>query len=229
MLEILILLAALVSGPQMAEPPAGDPRPGTGKVVFVLHRESGAAMVPVAEAYEKEVVDSVNFRTHGMPQVLLRLGGGTDVSLLWAETAQRAEPAKRDLFAQSGFLPLEPSEPGGRGFSWALSHWWPEEIPLRIADAVAVAGKLAAEPGGPGAVVLLTLPGTADGSRLSPAEVRSSLRRLGVSLRVWTPAAEPGDLAAAWGPVASVATGRQLRLEVAALRELLASKEGAEP
>lgn len=228
MLEILTIFA-LVSGPQVVEPPPGSTRPDGVEVIIVLHRESRAAMVPVVKQYEKEVAESVHFRTHGMPQVLLRLGGETDVSLLWAETAQRAEPAKRDLFAQSGFLPLEPSEPGGRGFSWALSHWWPEEIPLRIADAVAVAGKLAAEPGGPGAVVLLTLPGTVDGSRLSPGEVRRSLRRLGVSLRVWTPAAEPGDLAAAWGPVASVATGRQLRLEVEALRKLLASEEGTEP
>ena len=199
------------------------------EVVIVLHRESQEAMVPVVEAYEKDVVDSVNFRTHGMPQVLLRLGEGIDVSLLWAETARRAEPSKRDLFAQSGFFPLGPAHPRGHGFSWALSHWWPEDVPPRLADAVAVAGRMASGAGRPGAVVLLILSGTPDGSLVSPGEARRFLRRLEVPLHVWTPAEEPGDLAATWGPVASVATGRQLRLEVEALRALLAGETDAQP
>ena len=94
-------------------------------------------------------------------------------------------------------------------------------MPPRLADAVCLAGWQAAAGAPSRAVLLVADPASSDASLYSPAEARRYLSELGVPLRVWTPAADPGPLAAAWGEVESVGSWPALESATEALRSLL--------
>ena len=76
----------------------------------------------------------------------------------------------------------------------------------RLADAVAVAGLLAAGRNRRRAVILITRDGTRDASTFTPEQVRGYLRRLRVPLLVWDPEATTPRLAKRWGPVTDVSS-----------------------
>lgn len=75
---------------------------------------------------------------------------------------------------------------------------WRDRV-QRIADAVAVAGLVAAKDARRRAVVLLLGPEAEDGSRLSPDEASRFLARLGVPLHVWSVGWPRSAEAARWG------------------------------
>ena len=90
-----------------------------------------------------------------------------------------------------------------------------EDIPAqRLADAVAVAGKVAAQSNRRRAVVLILSSKTRDESRFDPATVRRYLEELRVPLHVWTmEKLEDGEAPpafAGWGPVKSLYRPRSL-------------------
>ena len=143
---------------------------------------------------------------------------------LWARTDEVAEDpeASSDLFSTSSLYVL-----GDSGLSSLLARYDPPPIPERIADAVCVAGSLAVAARRPRAVVLVADPATADGSLFGAAAARRYLARLGVPLRVWTAAADPGGLAATWGEVTMVGSREALAAAVEALRAVLAAQSVA--
>ena len=105
-----------------------------------------------------------------------------------------------------------------------MARYGPPPTPERIADAVCVAGSLAAAARRPRAVVLVVDPATVDGSRFTAGTARRYLARLGVPLLVWTAAADPGSLGERWGEVASIATWDQVAAAVGRLRARLDSQ-----
>lgn len=98
------------------------------------------------------------------------------------------------------------------------------EVPMpeqRIADAVAIAGLVAAGTKHPRAVLLLLSGASRDVSRFDPAVVRGYLQRLGVPLFVWS-LTEP-QAAGPWGEVTDVSSLKGMRL---AIHELLEQLDG---
>ena len=110
------------------------------------------------------------------------------------------------------------------GFYWLLTEYSPparisEE--QRLADAVAVAGLLAAGRNRRRAVVLITRAGTADASTFTPEGVRGYLRRLRVPLFVWTPEEATASLVQRWGSVADISSLNKLEQAVKELKRRL--------
>jgi len=99
------------------------------------------------------------------------------------------------------------------------------DLPMRIADAVAVAGLQAAAENRRRAVLLVLSGDEKDASTYDPARVRRYLAALRVPLVVWTlekPA--PGSPAEAWGPSASISLSQALYKAAGELRDLLDSQ-----
>lgn len=194
---------------------------GGGDVVIVRDPAASDALVEqLAEAEQRLAATEIEYREDVL-RLLAPLGRGLRVSLLWTTVAEVAEEpeARFDLFSIS---PLYRRDDGG--LSWLLGHFDSPPIPERIADAVCVAGLLAAAAERPRAVVLIVHPETADGSLHDAATARRFLARLGVPLRVWTPAEAPGELGRRWGDVVSVATPDRLIAAADELRRLLDSQ-----
>ena len=126
-----------------------------------------------------------------------------------------------------GFDVLSPSQAFNSrdgGLYWLLTEYSPPfggAREQRLADAVAVAGLLAAGRNRRRAVVLVTRADTADASIFTPEEVRSYLKRLRVPLLVWTPEGASPQLAERWGSVAEVSSLSKLEHEVKALKRRL--------
>lgn len=113
------------------------------------------------------------------------------------------------------------------GFLWLLSRlYFPlaAAVPLRFADAVAVAGLHAFGGCSRRAVVLVLGGPEKDASRYEPGEVRGYLGKIHVPLYVWslnegTPAPSP------WGAVVDVSTRAKLRKAVSRLRKDLETQQ----
>ncbi len=107
------------------------------------------------------------------------------------------------------------------------SFWSEDESPAaahQLADAVAVAGVVAAAGDRRRAVVLIRSGAAEDTSRFSPAVVREYLRRLGVPLFVWSIPAQDGAPPAAWGEERDVSTYKRMRGALGDLRKALQSQ-----
>lgn len=201
-----------------------EPTDGAGGVVVVvLDRRSQSLLTQQVARYEKRLRDA-GVLTAGTPRALLPLRAEDRIVLLWADSAEAATGSERDLLADSPFFDLGSATPDERGFSWTLSHTWPPERSPRLADAVCVAGRLAASSGRPRAVILLALPDAEDGSLVAPAEAMRYLRRLRVPLIIWTPAEDAASVTAVWGEAASIWRWDEFDRAVARLRDLLASQ-----
>jgi len=94
----------------------------------------------------------------------------------------------------------------------------------RLADAVAVAGLVAAAGNHRRAVLLVYSGQAADASRLKPELVRGYLRRLRVPFFVWTITAKGADPPSAWGQEQDVSDLGGLRLATQRLRKVLDSQ-----
>ncbi len=104
------------------------------------------------------------------------------------------------------------------------AFWEKEEAPAerqQLADAVAVAGVVAAAGDRRRAVLLVTSGAARDESRFSPATVREYLRRLGVPLVIWSVAAEEGA-PSPWGETVDVSTYARMKQALKDLRKMLA-------
>ncbi len=100
-----------------------------------------------------------------------------------------------------------------------------DDAPLarqQLADAVAIAGVVAAAGDRRRAVILIRSGAAEDSSSFSPRTVREYLRRLGVPLVVWSIAA--GDGASAWGEDRDVSRYEQMNKALDRLRKMLASQ-----
>jgi hypothetical protein len=89
----------------------------------------------------------------------------------------------------------------------------------KIADAVAVAGLVAATGCRSRAVVLLTSAKTRDNSSLTPAQAEAYLRSLHVPLVVWSPSRK--KYRGPWGEAQEVSTGKRLGEAASDVRSLL--------
>lgn len=145
----------------------------------------------------------------------MRLPDGQTLRLLWPF------PVDREIAGRSfQFFPPSPAfgEKDG-GLLWLMTQLRLPEVgsgPPHLADAVAVAGLLAASRERRRAVVLVTGDASADSSQLSPAAARDYLRALGVPFFVWRLGRDQRS-AEPWAPV--VAIGSDYALE-RAVKEL---------
>ncbi len=101
-----------------------------------------------------------------------------------------------------------------------------DEAPVarqQLADAVAIAGVVAATGDRRRAVLLIRSGAAEDSSRFSPRIVRSYLQRLGVPLVVWSIAAGDGA-SPAWGEERDVSTYGRMSQALGELRKLLESQ-----
>ena len=101
-----------------------------------------------------------------------------------------------------------------------------DETPVerqQLADAVAIAGVVAATGDQRRAVLLIRSGAATDSSSFSPEIVRGYLRRLGVPLVVWSIATEEGA-SSAWGEQQDVSTYEQMSKALIELRKLLQSQ-----
>ena len=98
-----------------------------------------------------------------------------------------------------------------------------DNMPLRFADAVAVAG-IRAMTGAQRRAVVLILSHKPDTSVHSAQAVRRYLAALGVPLFVWSPMWEAPKSAAAWGEVENVSTVHRLGVAFAKLRRALSEQ-----
>jgi hypothetical protein len=96
--------------------------------------------------------------------------------------------------------------------------------PVRIADAVAVAGLQATAQNRRRAVLLVLSGGEQDTSAYDPARVRRFLAALRVPLVVWTLGRPALGSAAAWGPGEDISVAHNLYRAARELRELLDSQ-----
>lgn len=156
---------------------------------------------------------------HRAPRDLLPLGDGARVRFVWPSLPAVADELGRRVEPGQFAAPLRfEFEAERRGLPWLLSHTSPPPVPQRVADAVALAGVLAAGGNRPRAVLLVVDPATVDRSRYAPAQVRRFLRRLRVPLLVWSVTGEPVP---AWGAATPVTQWAGIRTAARALRRTL--------
>lgn len=152
-----------------------------------------------------------------------RLDANTAESIVWPVMQLRTREGSptMDLYDSNG-----PIDGHYFGMLWTLirgNHLFPTSAPRRYANAVAVAGMMAVQPGTRRAVVLLLQRGHNDESTYDPAMVRDYLQSLGVPLHVWSIGATK-EQRQAWGDVADVSTQAGLAGAAKRLREELASQ-----
>ena len=113
---------------------------------------------------------------------------------------------------------------GGRLFDVLTNaFWYEEEAPSarhQLADAVAIAGVVAATGDQRRAVLLIRSGAAEDSSRFSPRQVRAYLPRLGVPLFVWT-IDTPGETPSPWGEERDVSTYKRMNKALSDLRKAL--------
>ncbi len=107
------------------------------------------------------------------------LGEGAGVRFL----SPRAAPLSSTTLERQVFASSESS--AGVGVLWLTRHVAAAQLPLRLSDAVAIAGREVHGHGGRRAVVLLLGPQAAEQSRFRPRQARAYLRRMQVPLFVW--------------------------------------------
>lgn len=192
-----------------------------GDVVVVLHPEARGPLRALYDAAWEGLLRGPG--SADAAELAAPLGSRDRIFLLSPENARGVRPAARELFANSPFYELDRGGIADTGLSWYLARIAPPPSPLRIADAVAVAGRLAASADRPRAVVLVTVPGE-DGSALSPGRAAAYLRDLHVPLRVWVPGEGTAERMSEWGHVTPLPSHGHLQHAVLALRELLAAQ-----
>ncbi|HEY2093772.1 MAG TPA: hypothetical protein VGJ81_18010 [Thermoanaerobaculia bacterium] len=155
----------------------------------------------------------------------LPLDRNTTDTILWPVMQERTRDSNptMNVYASSG-----PFDAHNLGMLWAITRRNQSvngRAPRRYADAVAVAGMMAAEQGTRRAVVLLLQPGHKDESAHDAATVRAYLQSIGVPLHVWAINATK-EQREAWGDVSDIATPK-LDRAVQQLGEDLASQSVA--
>ncbi|HEY2829618.1 MAG TPA: hypothetical protein VGJ88_05815 [Thermoanaerobaculia bacterium] len=170
---------------------------------------------------------SMQYRRQNWPQspevrLALPLAANTSESILWPVMQERTRESNptMDVYGSSG-----PFDAHNLGMLWTITRRNQSlnaRAPRRYADAVAVAGMMAAEQGTRRAVVLLLQPGYKEESTHDAATVRSYLQSIGVPLHVWAIDATKEQLEA-WGEVSDISTPK-LERAVNRLRDDLASQ-----
>lgn len=126
------------------------------------------------------------------------------VRFVWpiATRVRTSNESYSEVFAHSADLP------GEKGLQWYLTRVVGEatDAPLRLADAVAVAGVRALEGTRRRSVVLVVGRDRADASRHDAATVRRYLASIGVPLRVWSLVGPAPEIVATWGTVEDIST-----------------------
>lgn len=152
-----------------------------------------------------------------------RLDANTAESIVWPvmQLKTREGSPTMDIYDSNGAIDAHYF-----GMLWTLTRAYrslPDNAPRRYADAVAVAGMMAAEPGTRRAVVLLLQPGHKDESARDAATVRDYLKSMGVPLFVWSIGATK-EQRQAWVDVTDVSNPGRLGGAAKRLREELASQ-----
>lgn len=151
----------------------------------------------------------------------LTLGKDDDIRFVWPQASATAHPTYGLLTRMNTSQPLNASD---GGLLWLLTRAVPSRpagAPL-LADAVAVAGLLAASSERRRAVVLVLGDAEpADASQTSAADVVAYLEKLRVPLHVWT---TTGAIATSWGAARPIHRLSQLEKAVGALAEDLATQ-----
>lgn len=156
-----------------------------------------------------------------VPRDLLPLGGDDRLRLVWTPLAAVAGDPRHPVLPPGLFGDVRGTWGRGLDLGVLLVEGETGPVPERIADAVAVAGRMAASGNRPRAVVLVADPSTPDSSRHPPARVRRYLERLRVPLEVWSTTGEPLP---GWGEVRPVDGWTKLQEAARQLRSLLRSQ-----
>lgn len=190
---------------------------GPANVVMVRHPSNDAAVQRFATGRRSTRVGAGMVQPTDTSRLETQLKRKDRINVIWPVARRfKASHAIAELFDMSRDYT---SKDGG--FLWLMSRlYFPlaAEVPLRFADAVAVAG-LHAFGGCSRRAVVLVLGGSAiDASRYDPREVRDYLGKIHVPLYVWsldeaTPQPSP------WGQVQDVSTLPKLRKAVSRLKK----------
>jgi hypothetical protein len=163
----------------------------------------------------------------GTMETLMGLGGKTSETILWPVMEARTRDGNPTMDVYESSVGIDA---GSYGMIWTLTranHSAAASAPRRYANAVAVAGMMAAEQGTRRAVVLLLQPGHDDESTYDPATVRDYLRSIGVPLHVWSLGAVTKEQREAWGDVTEIPRQALLAEAVKRLRDDLSSQDVA--
>ncbi len=150
----------------------------------------------------------------------MTLKGDHQIRFLWP-FSKRQEQLTFDVLS-----PSQPYNAADGGFYWLLTDVQPPSVTAegqRLADAVVVAGLLAAGRNRRRAVVLVAGADAVDASRFSTSSARGFLRHLRVPLVVWSPQEEAGAEVSVgdWGPATDVSSLRKLERAVRDLNRRL--------
>jgi len=158
-----------------------------GMIGELLRRAPGVTRAPTASSW----VDGRH---------VARLPPQTRLRVIWPVARQPARPELRwEVFP---YTPELSRWEGGLLWHLLLSDGPPAAGgDPALADAVALAGRMAAQNARRRAVLLVVAPGGRDPSHFSAGAVRRYLERLRVPLRVWAPGKVDPAAAAAWGEV----------------------------
>jgi hypothetical protein len=187
---------------------------GPASVVLVRHPSNDAAV----ELFGGPRPSGA--RSSGIPrdlsQLETRLQKKDRVNVVWPVARRyQASNAVAELFDMS-----REYTPKDGGFLWFLTRLYlpmPTPVPLRFADAVAVAGLQAYGGCSRRAVVLVLEESAKDASRYAPDAVRRYLGKIHVPLYVWSLGQPPAG--SPWGDVEDVSTLSKLRKAVSRLRK----------
>jgi len=158
-----------------------------------------------------------------MVQRIDPLDADTSAAILWPVMQERTREGNPTMAVYGSSQEFDASYVG---MLWALTsnnRLIPGKAERRYADAVAVAGMLAAARGTRRAVVLFLQRGPADASSRDAASVRAYLQSIGVALHVWA-VAPTREQRQAWGDVSDVSRPWDLANATKKLRADLASQ-----
>lgn len=134
------------------------------------------------------------------------LPGSGSMSFIWPTSLANSDP-QAELFRGTPAQPLDKYS-----VQFVLAFTSHDDVPpVRLADAVAVAGLQASAVAGPRAVLLLLAPGAQDASRFTGPMVRRYLQAIHVPLLVWSAGSSDAAMQAAWGPIEDITTGTGVR------------------
>ena len=232
---VLVVLGRRSKLPSVAEL-QGHFVAGGGTLDVVAAEEGPAEIVVVRDEAVRQLLNQLGRTSKKTLRRHARLGldGGTGKSLryrmsppadhqirfLWP-FPERRERSRLDLEVLS---PSQAFTSQDGGFYWLLTEFSPPARVVgeqRLADAVAVAGLLAAGRNRRRAVVLVTGAGSTDASVFTPEAARRYLRQLRVPLFVWSPQGSVDSLSERWGDVIDVSSLRRLETAVRNLEQRL--------
>lgn len=230
-----VLLAGRRARGEEIEVHAGDrPLPPLavekGPIDLVVVVDPGARPQLVAMTRELRRMATVPGGARAIParidgRFVAPLAAGVRLRVLWPRESLRAfdTPARQDVRFEL-FTPGRELRPRDGGLLWHLMRAEAPEpaAESRFADAVAVAGLVAAQEARRRGVLLILGPEARDASHYPPAAVRRYLERLRVPLTVWYAGGKrQGEPSAAWGEVERVANLAGLEWATKRLGELL--------